>query len=84
MQKRLITVVAAIVLALGLVPGTAGGQANPLEQVFASDNVKVVNRLAEGAGAISLQFDSDKPFMYLSTLKGSKSTTSRIPETPSS
>jgi len=58
------------VLALGLVPGTAGGQANPLEQVFASDNVKVVNRLAEGAGAISLQFDSDKPFMYLSTLKG--------------
>ncbi len=64
------TVVAAAVLALGLLPGTAGGQASPLDQVFASDNVKVVNRLAEGVGAISMQFASDEPLMYLSTLKG--------------
>ncbi|HEU4481191.1 MAG TPA: hypothetical protein VFS18_04840, partial [Actinomycetota bacterium] len=35
-----------------------------------SENVESVGRLAEGAGAISMQFSSDTPHMYLSTLKG--------------
>ncbi|MGH2775593.1 MAG: LVIVD repeat-containing protein [Actinomycetota bacterium] len=69
MRTRFVAIV--VMLSLGAVPGTAGGQvANPVDQVFASDNVTVVDRLAEGAGAISMQFDSGKPLMYLSTVKG--------------
>jgi hypothetical protein len=66
-------VVVAMVAGLvfgGSVPSGTAQVPNPVDQTFASENVTVLNRLTEGAGAISMQFASDAPIMYLSTVKG--------------
>ncbi|MGI8407156.1 MAG: LVIVD repeat-containing protein [Actinomycetota bacterium] len=57
-------------MALSVIPASVGAQALPPDPVPTSENLRSLGRLAEGVGAISLQFSSDTPHMYLSTLKG--------------
>jgi hypothetical protein len=69
-RTRIVTTISAGLLALSLLPGPVGAQTLPGDPVPASTNLESIGRLAEGAGAISMEFSSDTPHMYLSTLKG--------------
>ncbi len=67
MRLRLLASLVAVLLAVGAGSATALPVDTP---VITSDNVTLVTTLPEAVGAISMQFASDKPVMYLSTLKG--------------
>lgn len=67
LRRRLLLSLLACLLALGAAPGRALAALDP--PLVASDNVKLLANLPEAVGAISLQFSSNTPHAYVSTLK---------------
>ena len=67
LRHRLLLSLLACLLALGAAPGRALAALDP--PLVASDNVKLLANLPEAVGAISLQFSSNTPHAYVSTLK---------------
>ncbi len=70
MRTRIAAALIGGLLALSMIPASAGAQALPPDPVPARENIEHLGRLAEGVAAISMAFSSDTPHMYLSTLKG--------------
>ena len=72
MHQRLaaLAIFALLALSIGASTVQAGPVEDALNQVIASENVTLVKNMPEGGSAISIQFSSDTPHMYLSSLKG--------------
>jgi hypothetical protein len=64
MRRRLLLILATLVLALGVAPATTAA-----DEIHATPNVTPVGAIPD-ATAISTEFASDEPLMFVSTLKG--------------